>query len=397
MIPVSVMATGRGTVSAAIKGGHGRRRPSGFTSVVRPVVFWNLTYKCNLRCEHCYINAGPDADYPELSPGEVVRVAEEIAELGSPLVVFTGGEPLATEKLWLAAEHFARLGRPRMSLSTNGTLITREVAGRLRKLGFAYVGVSIDSLRPEAHDKFRGARGAWARAVEGIANTVEAGIPAGVRFTLTSWNIGEAPGVVDFAADLGASRVSYYLLDTVGRGVGALGSLPTREQLARFLDEILVKAREYEGVVEILLVRMNWAGVYLADRIAQTPGEFRELLRLVEAQGDCGRKTVSIYPDGTVRPCQFYDYVIVGDLRRQRLRDILTPENPRLRPFLEVHRRLRGPRCSRCPFKEVCGGGSRNRALAATGDFWGDDPTCILDPWGVAARWGLAEPGGDAG
>lgn len=379
MIPVSVLVTGKGTVSERIKGKYGRGRPSRFTSTLRPVVFWNITYKCNLRCEHCYISAGPDVERPELSEEEVVRVAREIADLGIPLVVFTGGEPLASRKFWLAAEELAGRRLPKLSLSTNGTLINPEVAGKLKKLGFSYVGISIDSLDPKVHDKFRGMEGAWAKAVEGVKASVEAGIPTGLRYTVTRWNIDEAPEVVDFAAKLGASRVSYYLLDTIGRGVAIKGDLPSHEQLRRFMHRITGKAREYAGVVEILLVRMNWAGIYLATMLAKDKDDLKQYLEAIQAQGDCGRKTVSIYPDGTVRPCQFIDYVIIGNLKEQRLSEILTPENPNLKPFLKVAKRLRGPKCSRCPFKEYCGGGSRNRALVLTGDFWGDDPTCIVD------------------
>ncbi|MEB2837369.1 MAG: radical SAM protein [Desulfurococcales archaeon] len=392
VVPLSVMVTGRGTVSTRIKGRYGPGRPSRFSSEYRPVVFWNITYKCNLRCEHCYIRAGPDVRLPELSVEEVLGVARQIVEHGIPLVVFTGGEPLVSEKFWRAAEYLAGRERPKLSLSTNGTLIDGEAAGRLKRLGFKYVGVSLDSLKPELHDKFRGVRGAWEAAVRGMRASVEAGIPTGLRVTATRRNIAEVPEMIDFAAKLGLSRVSVYLLDTIGRGEEVKGDVPSVEQVKWMVDRLIEKAREYEGVLEILLVRMNYAGIYVADRVAGSREEFLRLLELLQAQGDCGRKTVSIYPDGTVKPCQFIDYYTIGDLRRERLSDILSPRNPRLRPFLEMHRHLRGPRCSRCPFRRICGGGSRNRALVLEGDFWGDDPTCIVDPEGVAARWGL-DPG----
>ncbi|MEB3851401.1 MAG: radical SAM protein [Desulfurococcales archaeon] len=389
MVPLSVMAGLEPTVSGRIKGPYGRGRPSRFTSEYRPVVFWNITYKCNLRCEHCYISASPDAARPELDLEGVTRVARQIAAHGIPLVVFTGGEPLVTGKFWAAAEALAASGGVRLSLSTNGTLIDGETAGRLRGLGFSYVGVSLDSLDPRAHDRFRGVPGAWEAAVRGMRASIEAGIPTGLRVTATSWNIREIPSMVDFAAKLGLTRVSVYLLDTIGRGREAAGQLPRPEDVKQLVDDLLEKAREYRGVVEILLVRMNYAGIYIADKLARSREEFIDLLRLLHAQGDCGRKTVSIYPDGTVRPCQFMDYYVIGDLRRQSLGEILAPSNPRLRPFLSIHERLRGPRCGSCPFRRICGGGSRNRALALTGDFWGDDPTCIIDPGEVASRWGI--------
>lgn len=110
---------------------------------------------------------------------------------------------------------------------------------------------------------------------------------------------------------------------------------------------------------------------------------------MINSQGDCGRKAISIYPDGKVKPCQFIDWIDIGDLRIQKLREILTPDNPTLKTFLEIYRHLRGARCSKCPFKLICGGGSRGRALALTGDFWGDDPACIVDPDELSAKWKL--------
>ena len=388
MIPLSVMVTGRGTVSTRIKGRYHRGRPSRFTSIVRPVVFWNVTYRCNLRCEHCYIRAGPDVRRPELSLEQALGVARQIIEQGIPLVVFTGGEPILSDKFWAALELFHAHGKPKTSVSTNGTLITRRTAARLKSLGVSYVGISLDSLDPETHDRFRGARGAWKAAVQGMRNSIAEGIPTGLRVTVSRFNLEEVPRMVDFAAELGLQRVSIYMLDTVGRGADIAGSLPSPDETRRLVDLLVEKAKQYEGALEILLVRINFAGIYLADRLSRSPEEFREYLDLIGHQGDCGRKTVSIYPDGTVRPCQFLEHIVVGDLRRQRLKEILSPENPRLRPFLEVHKHLRGPRCGRCPFREICGGGSRNRALVVGGDFWGDEPLCFLDPERVARKWG---------
>ncbi len=376
MIPVSVLVTGKGTVSERITGRRGRR-PSSFSTPIRPIVFWNLTYNCNLYCLHCYINAAPGRG-GELGVGEKLRVAEMLWEHGIPHVVLSGGEPLVARGFWEVAGRIAELGRPTMSLSTNGTLIDGRVASRLADLGFRYVGVSIDSVRPEVHDRFRGARGAFDRAVRGVKALIDQGIPVGLRTTITRWNVREVPEIVDFTAKIGASRLALYVLDTVGRGVLVKEDLPSVEQLKWMLEVLVEKAREYEGVLEILLVRFNQGGVYLAKKLAKSPEEERALLELVGSQGDCGRKAVSIYPDGTVKPCQFIDHVTVGDLRRQHLSEVLTPENPLLRPFLEAHKHLRGPRCSRCPYKAYCGGGSRGRALALTGDFWGDDPLCPL-------------------
>ncbi|NAZ38818.1 MAG: radical SAM protein [Acidilobus sp.] len=390
MIPVSVMVTGRGTVSERIKGRYGPGRPSAFSSELRPVVFWNITYLCNLRCAHCYINAGPEPRREELSRDDLLRVAREIADLGLPLVIFSGGEPLMRRDFWDVAQELSGRDRPKLALSTNGTLITRDVARRLSSLGFSYVGVSLDSLVAELHDRFRGVKGAFEATISGIRNAVEAGLDVGIRTTVTRWNYMEAPGMVDLAYRLGARRVSYYILDSIGRARAIVNDLPSHEQLREFAEALIGKAREYEGKVEIEVVRSNFIGIYLADRLSGTVEEFQGHLSLIGGQGDCGRKTISIYPDGTVRPCQFIDQFVIGDLRRQGLREVLSPQNEALARFVRLYEGLRGPRCGKCPFKVVCGGGSRGRAEALTGDFWGDDPLCFIDPWQVARRWGMA-------
>ncbi len=389
MIPVSVMVTGKGTVSVRIKGQYGPGSPSRFSNELRPVVFWNITYLCNLKCAHCYINAGAEHRRDELGKEDLVRVAEEIADLGLPLVIFSGGEPLLKKEFWDVASALANHERPKLALSTNGTLLTKDVASRLSALGFAYVGVSLDSLSSEAHDRFRGVKGAFDATLKGIRNAVEEGLEVGLRTTVTRWNYQEAPNMVDMAARLGARRVSYYVLDSIGRARLIVHDLPTKDQLREFVDALASKAKEYEGVIEIELVRSNFAGIYLADRLSRTSDEFMRYLSLISAQGDCGRKTISIYPDGTVRPCQFIDQYVIGDLKRQRLKDVLSLENGSLMKFVRLYEHLRGPRCGSCPFKLTCGGGSRGRAEAVTGDFWGDEPLCFIDPNEIARRWGV--------
>ncbi|MCE4614160.1 MAG: radical SAM protein [Desulfurococcales archaeon] len=379
MIPVTVMVTGKGTVSKRLKGEYNKEKPSRFTDIVKPVIFWNITYKCNLQCQHCYMRSGPWVNYPELNKDELLHIASQIVDQESPLIVFTGGEPLIKEEFWDIVKYLSYYRRPTLSLSSNGTLITRKIASNLAYLGFRYVGISIDSANPARHDSFRGVKGAYEKAIEGIRNVVDAGIPAGIRTTITANNYKETGEIVDLAYRLGVRRVSLYLLDTVGRGLKLGRELLTPGMVAEWADNLIELAEMYQDSLEILIVRGNFVGIYIAWKLASSKEEFMEYLSLIEAQGDCGRKTASIYPDGTVRPCQFIDHVVIGDLRKDQLRDILNASNPRLRPFLNISKHLRGPKCSMCPFKQVCGGGSRNRAYAINGDYWGDDPLCPLD------------------
>ncbi len=390
MIPLSVMVTGRGTVSFQIKGAYGRGAPSRFTSTLRPVVFWNITSRCNLYCLHCYISASPGGWALELSKAEALSVVNDIVELKLPLVTLSGGEPLIRDDFWDITSKLVE-GGVKVAISTNGTLISEDIAMRLAKLGVSYIGVSIDSINPHFHDMFRGMRGAFNRALRGIENSVKAGIPVGLRMTLTRYNIGEASSLVELARSWGVRRVAFYLIDLTGRAKGNLDLLPTRDQLAEFIDSMINVSEELKGDPEILVVRGNFIGIHVADRLATSRDEFLEYIQMISAQGDCGRKTISIYPDGSVKPCQFIDWVEVGNVRKSRLKEIVSIENEKLKPYMEAYKYLEGPKCPKCPFKAVCGGGSRGRALAFTGNPWGDDPLCHINPREIAERWGVRE------
>ncbi len=385
MIPITTIVTGRTTVSGEIKGRYGIHRPSTFSDYFRPVVFWNITYGCNLRCAHCYISADPDLRSKDLPTEEMLKIARQISELRLPLVIFSGGEPLLRKDFFQIAE---TIDPPtKLSLSTNGTLITEEVARRFQDLNFSYVGVSLDSVDPSRHDAFRGFRGAFRRAIRGIRNSKEAGLSVGIRTTLTKWNLGEVRDILEFASSNGIKRVSLYLLDSAGRGSQLVDLMPSTEDVRKLVDKLIEEVPNYD--LEVLLVRMNFAGIYIADKLARSKEEFLNYLRMIEAQGECGRKSISIYPEGKVKPCQFLVDFDVGDLGEESLREILSPNNRKLKPFLNIDRFLRGPRCSHCPFRRICGGGSRNRALSHSGDFWGDDPLCFFDPGEIADRWGI--------
>ena len=386
MIPVSVMVTGRGTVSHRIKGNFGRGRPSTFSGVTRPVVVWNVTRACNLKCIHCYIRAGP-AERMELSREEAMRLVAQMADIGVPLLIFSGGEPLLRKDIFDIAIEAGERGM-KLALSSNGTLITRDVAREIERAGFLYVGISIDSPRPEWHDRFRGVRGAFGAALNGLMNTVRVGVPAGIRFTVTRYNVDDAPRIVELADDVGASRVTFYHLSAAGRAT-ELGEewYVTPGQYWRFIDYLIDVSRRYEGKIEVETTMAPFDGIAIADRVAGSREEFWDLMDLVRAQGGCGRKIVSIYPDGTVYPCQFVDFMNLGNVRRGPLREILEPDRPELDYFIETHKYLKGIKCSNCPFKEICNGGDRIRAYYLGGGLEADDPQCPLDTREIYLRW----------
>ncbi len=386
MIPVSVMVTGRGTVSHKLKGRYNKDRPPNFSTILRPIIFWNITYRCNLYCLHCYIYASPEGSPDELPPEKALEIAEQIVELKIPLVVLTGGEPLLHQRFWDISKTLAD-GGVKLVLSTNGTLITKDVAEKLGEYGFQYVGISLDSVNPDEHDRFRGMAGAYDRTIKGVKNSLEAGLDVGFRMTLTRYNIEEALKIIDLSKDLGVRRIAYYLIDMTGRAGEKLDLLPTHEQLKNFINRLIPRIEMDGGDPEILIVRGNFTGIYLADVLAKDREDFIKYLNLISAQGDCGRKTVSIYPNGRVKPCQFMDDIDIGDLSRQGLKEILSTENNDFMRYTQIYRFLKGEKCGSCIFNQICGGGSRGRAKAFYNDFWGDDPLCFINPQDISDRW----------
>ena len=361
-----------GTTSFRVKGRFGVDKPSDFSAPLRPIISWNITRRCNLKCLHCYIDAG-QAEAGELSTEEALRLVDEMAEVGVPLILFTGGEPLTRPDFFEIAKRAKDRGI-KLVLSTNGTLITPEVAKRLRETGFVYVGVSLDSIDEKFHDEFRGVPGSFAAALAGIKNALAARLDVGLRFTVTAKNIHEAGRYVDFAASLGVKRITFYHLSAAGRAQ----KLPadwwyTPGQYREFIETLIAKARQYAGKLEIETTLAPFDGVYIAMRLGNGDEQY---LKFVESTGGCGRKIISIYPSGDVYPCQFIDFYKLGNVREKSLREILTYK--KLEPFVHTEKYLRGPKCSSCPYKQYCKGGDRARAYYLTGDMFGDDPLCPI-------------------
>ena len=165
-----------------------------FSADKKPVVVWNMTRRCNLKCIHCYSNSA-DIEYPdELTTEEGKKLIDDLAAFGSPVILFSGGEPLIRKDLLELAQYATDKGM-RAVISTNGTLITKEIAAKLQKIGLSYVGVSLDGLA-KTHDRFRGKKGAFAAAIEGIRNCRDAGIKVGIRFTVNKHNLIGCAGYV---------------------------------------------------------------------------------------------------------------------------------------------------------------------------------------------------------
>ena len=180
------------------------------------IVSWMTTNQCNLKCAHCYQDAEEATD-KELSTDEGKKMIDEIARAGFKVMIFSGGEPLMRPDIYELVAHAAENGL-RPVFGSNGTLITPEVAVRLKEAGACAMGISVDSLVPEKHDKFRGLPNAYDLTMAGIEACRQAGLPFQLHTTVVDWNRDEVCAITDFAVEIGAIAHYVFFLIPVGRG-----------------------------------------------------------------------------------------------------------------------------------------------------------------------------------
>jgi pseudo-rSAM protein/SPASM domain protein len=351
----------------------------------RPVVVWNLTKGCNLHCEHCYAAADCDAAEGELTTAEGKRLLDDLAAYGVPVVLFSGGEPLVRDDLAELVEYAVDVGL-RPVLSTNGTLITRERARRLRDAGLAYAGVSVDGKR-ERNDAFRGQEGAFDAALRGIEACLDVGLKTGLRYTITERTAGDFEEVVELLYDVGVDRFCFYHLDYGGRGddIRNADLSPAERRVAvRRLCELTRAYHDRGEEIETLLVGNYADAAYLVEYARRNVGE--QHARLVSEYlrrngGDpAGERVADVDYQGNVHLTQFWQGYSLGNVRDRSFGDIWEDEdNPLLAALRDREQRLRAP-CSNCRYRELCRGGSRLRALRVHGDPWAPDPQCYLRP-----------------
>ena len=199
------------------------KRPGG------PVIFWNITARCNLACTHCYLRSGPGRQREdELTTDEAIALIDDLVTADVPLLLFSGGEPLMREDFWDLIEHTRKCGLP-AALSTNGTLITPRVAQRLRDTGIGYAGISLDGATAATHDAFRRAPGSFDRSVQALRNCIDAGLRCGVRFTVTKKNHSELGDLIALARILGVHRFCvYWLVPSGGEAISTRTAGHTR-------------------------------------------------------------------------------------------------------------------------------------------------------------------------
>jgi 12,18-didecarboxysiroheme deacetylase len=385
MIGVSKLYCGTVEPSDALRyGRHSGRLPSHllqFSADKKPVVVFNATRACNLKCIHCYAQADGGVAPDELTTDEVFRVIDDLADFGAPVILFSGGEPLVRPDVFDLAAYAIDRGM-RAVFSTNGTLITRAVADRLKGLGLSYVGISLDGLE-EAHDKFRRVPGSFRRALAAVDNCQAAGLKVGLRFTIFKDNAAEIPGIFDLLEDRQIPRICFYHLVYAGRGTDLIDQDLSPDETRATVDLILDRTREMfdRGFSpEVLTVDNHADGPYIYLRLlGENPARAAEVLELLQMNegNSSGRGIGCISWDGSVHADQFWRHHSFGNVRDRKFSEIWTDVNDPLMSKLKDKRPHLHGRCENCRWLDVCGGNFRVRA-EAMGDLWGPDPACYL-------------------
>ena len=341
------------------------------------LVAWEITRRCNLACAHC--RAGSlDTEYRnELSTDECFKLIDQIAEVDKPILILTGGEPLCRPDVFTIGRYAAERGL-RVVLGTNGTLISSDIAEKMKQVPVSRVGVSIDFPGAAMQDEFRGKAGAFDKAIEGIRQAQRAGIDIQINSTVTKKNVGYLNDLLGLALDLGAVAFHPFMLVPTGRG--------------RQLADVMLSPEEYEST-------LNW--VYdkqaeLGGRILFKPTDAPHYMRIASQRR--GGQMVSVGKGhhaldaftrgclagtgfcfvshvGRVQGCGYLD-VEAGDVRKQSFKSIWNGS--------EVFNRLRDlsklkGKCGVCEYKRACGG-CRARAYESTGDYLAQEPYCIYQP-----------------
>jgi heme b synthase len=356
------------------------------------LIFWETTAGCNLKCIHCRrITLADQLTPQDLSTEEAFRMIDQIAEMGRPVFVLSGGEPLFRTDIFEIARYATNAGLP-VALATNGTMIDDKVAQKIKDSGVQRVSISFDGIDPKTHDAFRGLPGSFDETIRGFKELRKIGLPVQINTTVAKHNESQLEGMLQLAKDLDAIGLHLFLLVPVGCGV-------------EIADEQMISAQEYERVLNWLYdVEQTESNLQLKATCA--PHYFR-VMRTRRAEDKRNGVTANLpashhrqvhgHPNdqmhaatkgclagtgvcfvshrGEVFPCGYLP-IEAGNVRKQHFSDIWQDS-----PLFDT---LRNPdslegKCGICQFKNLCSG-CRARSYGVTGNYLAEEPFCAYDP-----------------
>ena len=326
------------------------------------IVSWMTTNKCNLQCSHCYQNAGQQKAC-ELTTNEAKKLIDEIARAGFKIMIFSGGEPLMRPDIFELVSYAVSKGL-RAVFGTNGMLITREVAQKLKECGASAMGISLDSLNEEKHNCFRGHPEAFKRTIEGMKNCREVGLPFQIHTTIMDWNREEIDDILDFAVEMGAIAAYIFFLVPVGRGID--------------IEADALESLEYENLLRRIMERQKTLPIPIKPTCAP---QFTRVANQLDVPLDprftrgclAGLTYCIISPTGQVRPCA-YMVEEAGDIRQTPF-DEIWKNSP---VFNLLRTKAYKGTCGDCTYKDMCGGCRARAAYYHGGDLLQEDSYCAF-------------------
>lgn len=357
-------------------------RYSGHEDPAPKIVVWNTTSLCNFNCRHCYLDASQIKIPDELNHQEAEGFVADLSRLGVSVLIFSGGEPLLRKDIFELGRYASDKGLS-CALSTNGALITKDVAKMIRGSGFHYVGISLDG-KEATNDRFRQNKGAYRRTLEGLRNCQDAGLKVGLRFTLTRYNFKDLAHIFELTEKESVSRLCVYHLVYSGRGRVFLNRDLSHHQtrgVSEFIWRKVLDLHERNVKIEVLSVDNHADGVWIYLKMKKRdPHRAKEALKLLEAQGGngSGRTIACMDHRGDIYADQFLRTHSLGNIRQRRFSAIWQDERNSFLLALRDRRELLKGRCVKCAYITICNGNFRARAEAVFGDIWREDPSCYL-------------------
>ena len=344
-----------------------------------PVVAWNCTKTCNLKCKHCYANSDSKKCKGELNLDEAKAFIDDLKDFKVPALLFSGGEPLMRENFLDIVAHASERNL-RSTISTNGTLLDKSMCKFLKEKNVGYIGISLDGMGRN-HDKFRGITGAFDLALKGIRNCQEVDQKVGLRFTINKNNYKELEDVFKLIKEEKIPRVCFYHLVYSGRGNEMMNEDISKEETREALDLIIEKAVEFGPEVEILTVDNHADGVYTYLKSMEIFKDKSErILNLLRTNGGnrSGMAFANVDFYGNVHADQFTWQYTFGNVKEEKFSSIWKNSDHEILNGLRNRKELLKGRCRNCKWLNVCNGNFRSRAEAVHGDFWAEDPACYL-------------------
>ncbi len=329
------------------------------------VVIWEVTRACQLACLHCRAEAIPERNPDELSYKEGIDLIDQVAEMGSPVFVFTGGDPLMRSDLFDLADHAVKKG-VRASVSPSATpLVTKENMRKAKEVGLWKWAFSLDGSTAEIHDRFRGTSGSFDLTMQSLEYLKELEMPIQLNTTVSQYNMDDLENIARIVEEMNATMWSVFFMVPTGRAnLDDVLSPSQHEKVLRWLAQL---SRKVPYAIK------TTAAQHYRRILIQLYGE--SAVSEVSLGVNDGKGFVFISHTGDVYPSGFLP-VKAGNIREKSLKEIYR-ESPVFKALRDSSM-LKG-KCGWCEYKEICGG-SRARAFGITGDYLESEPFCTYIP-----------------